>query len=84
MVFYDLRSLIWGSGENCTVVQGIASQPSNVFLKAPSRHFRRSETVRMKFEGGIYGPQAVGLEGRGGRGGAYSIAYGPPMGLTHH
>ena len=46
----DLRSLVWGFGESCTIFHGITSQPANVFSYVPNSHFHRSPTGWLNFE----------------------------------
>ena len=44
----NLHALIWGIGEICVIVHGIASEPTNVFSNMLYWHFHRSPAIMLQ------------------------------------
>ena len=67
-IAFDPRSLIWGFGESCTIVQGINWEPEqNVLSSVLYWHFCLSLTVWLQFQRGTFRPTCLGLGGVGSR-----------------
>ena len=55
-IVFDLRSLILGFGESCTIVQGTNLEPENVLSNVLYWQFRRSPNVWLQFRRRIFRP----------------------------
>ena len=77
-IVFDMRSLVWGFGESCTIVHGIHSEPEMSFILSNVlyRHFGRSPTALLQFERENFRPPVFGLREASGRG----PFDGPPIG----
>ena len=61
---FDLRSLIWGFGESCTIVQSKNSVPENVLPSVLFHwHCRDLQPFRSNLKGILFDPEVWGLEG---------------------
>ena len=74
-IVFDLRSLIWGFGESCTIVHGITSEPENALSNVVYWYFRRSPAVWLQSERETFRtPQLWRVGEHGGSGEGHSIA----------